>query len=115
MPKDDRVYMGHILDTARKAHEKVRGKDRAAFDADENLRLAMAHLLQIIGEAAGRLSPEFRERHPEVPWKAIVGMRHKVVHDYMNVDYNVVWRTATEELPVLLSLLERLSVSDQES
>ena len=85
------------------------------FDADENLRLAMAHLLQIIGEAAGRLSPEFREQHPEVPWKAIVGMRHKVVHDYLNVDYNVVWRTATEELPPLLSLLERLVATHEKS
>lgn len=109
MPRDDGVYIGHIVDTGRKVVEKVHGKTREDFDADENLRLAVTHLLQVIGEAAGRISQEFRGRHPDIPWKAIVGMRHKVVHDYMNVDEDVVWRTATQELPVLLSRLQHLS------
>ena len=112
MPKDDLVYVGHILDTARKVLENVRGKRRAEYDADENLRLALTHLIQVIGEAAGRISANFREQHAEIPWKAIVGMRHKVVHDYMNVDEKVVWRTATEELPDLVARLERLVRSE---
>ncbi|MCX5684236.1 MAG: DUF86 domain-containing protein [Planctomycetota bacterium] len=103
MPKDDLVYIGHMLDTARKVAEKVQGIRRTDFDKDENLRIALAHLIQVIGEAARHVSPAFRDAHPEVPWPAIVGMRHKVVHDYMNVDENVVWKTATEEMTQLIS------------
>jgi uncharacterized protein with HEPN domain len=72
MKGDDGVYVGHMLDAARKAHAKVAGITRAQFDADENLRLAVTHLLQI--------SDEGRAAHPSIPWKAVVGMRHKVVH-----------------------------------
>ena len=61
------------------------GLSREDFDNNEQLRLAVTHLLQIIGEAARRASLDFRNTHPEIPWKAIVGMRSKVVHDYLNV------------------------------
>jgi len=108
MPRDDSVYVGHMLDTARKAAEKIRGVTRAQYDADENLRLALTHLLQVIGEAARGVSDEFRERNPGIPWQAIVGMRHRVVHDYLNVDEDVVWRTATNELMPLLRQLETI-------
>ena len=108
MSKDDLDYVGHMLDTARWVIAKVRGKTRKEFDADENLRLALAHLLQIIGEAARRVSLEFRAAHPSIPWKAVVGMRHKVVHDYLNVDEDVVWKTATRELEPLVIELERI-------
>ncbi len=94
MQKDDLVYVEHMLDTARKAMGKVRGKSRSDFDGDENLRITLTHLLQIIGEAARRVSPAFREAHPDIPWQDIVGMRHKVVHDYLDVDEEVVWDTA---------------------
>ena len=108
MPKDDLVYIGHMLDTARKVAEKVQGIRRADFDKDENLRIALAHLIQVIGEAARHVSPAFRDAHPEVPWQAIVGMRHKVVHDYMNVDESVVWKTATQEMAKLIAQLTPL-------
>jgi hypothetical protein len=75
-----------MLDTARKAVKKLDGKIRADFDADENLRLALAYLIQIIGEAASPVSPSFREAHTDIPWSEIVGMRHKIVHDYLRVD-----------------------------
>ena len=67
MPRDDAVYVGHMLETARKAVAKVERKSRADFDADENLRLALAHLIQIIGEAASRVSATFCEAYAEVP------------------------------------------------
>ena len=67
MSRDDAVYVGHMLDTARKAVEKVDRTSRAAFDSDENLRLALAYLIQIIGEAANRVSPRFREAHADIP------------------------------------------------
>ena len=108
MPKDDTVYVAHMLETAHKAIEKVRRKSRAHFDADENLRLALAYLIQILGEAANRVSQAFREAHPEVPWSEIIGMRHKIVHDYLGVDYDIVWAVVSEDLPMLAGKLERI-------
>ena len=67
MQRDDLPYLGHMLDTARQAATRVEGIDRAAFDADENLRLALAYLVQIIGEPARRVSPAGRAAHPEIP------------------------------------------------
>ena len=62
-------------------------------------RVDMIHLIQIIGEAERQVSPEFSERHPEVPWTEIIGMRHKVVHDYLGVDEDIVWQVVTGDLP----------------
>jgi uncharacterized protein with HEPN domain len=90
MPKDDLVYVGHMLDMARKAIGKDQGQTRAAYDADEDLRLALTHVVQTLGEAARRVSTPFQQAHPEVPWRKIIGMRHKVVHDYLEVDYDLV-------------------------
>jgi uncharacterized protein with HEPN domain len=108
MHKDDLTYVGHMLDTARKVVDRVGGLSRETFDQDENLRLALTHLIQVIGEAAARVSEEFCRSHPEVPWKAIVGMRHKVVHNYLNVDEDVVWDTASREILPLTRELERI-------
>ena len=90
MQKDDLVYVGHMLDTARSIVRKIASKSRSAFDGDENLRLALVHLIQTIGESARPLSSKFQKAHPEVPWKSIIGTRGKVVHDYLHVDYDVV-------------------------
>lgn len=108
MRKDDFVYVRHMLDMACKALTHVQGKTRAAFDGDELLRLALTHLIQMIGEAARHVSREFQDAHPEVPWPLIIGMRHKVVHDYLDVDENVVWDTATGDLSTLIEKLERI-------
>lgn len=115
MPKDDLVYLGHMLDMAREAVEKTRGLQRSVFDQDENLRLALAHLIQIIGEAARQVSRPFQAAHPFAPWKAINGIRHKVVHGYLNVDEGVVWRTATQELGPLIAALEKIVPPDASS
>jgi uncharacterized protein with HEPN domain len=108
MTKDDLVYVGHMLDCARKARAMVTGKDRAAYDADETLRLALAHLIQVIGEAARRVAPEFRAAHAQVPWAEIVGTRHKIVHDYMDVEDDVLWSVVADDLPELIRQLARI-------
>jgi uncharacterized protein with HEPN domain len=105
MTKDDSVYLGHMLDQARKVVGKVQGKARADFDADENLRLALAHIVQTIGEAARRVSEATKDAHPEVPWRNIMGMRHRIVHDYMNVDEDILWTVATVHLTTLADQL----------
>jgi uncharacterized protein with HEPN domain len=98
-----------MLDMTRKALDKTRGITRDAYDDDENLRLALTHLVQVIGEAARRVSPEFCDEHPEIPWTEIVGMRHKVVHDYLGVDEDIVWQVVTDDLPKLLPVLTALT------
>lgn len=108
MSPRDLVYVGHMLDMARKAVTKTRERSRVAYDADENLRLALVHLVQVIGEAARHVSPEFAAAHPDVPWANIIGMRHKVVHDYLGVDEDIVWQVITTDLPKLVALLEPL-------
>jgi uncharacterized protein with HEPN domain len=68
------------------------------------------HLIQTIGEAARQMSREFCNNHPDVRWADIIGMRHKVVHDCLGVDDDIVWQVATEDLPKLLTSLEALGI-----
>jgi uncharacterized protein with HEPN domain len=108
MPKDDVLYLVHMLDMARKAVAKTQGIDREGYDNDENLRLALAHLVQVIGEAARRVSPQTCAAHPGIPWREIIGMRHKIVHDYMSVDEDVLWEVVTKDLSPLIAALEKI-------
>ena len=108
MSPRDVVYVGHMLDTATKAISKTQGLSRHAYDDDENLRLALTHLVQVIGEAARQVSQEFARAHPEIPWADIIGMRHKVVHDYLGVDEDIVWQVVTEDLPGLVAAIVAL-------
>jgi len=112
MQRDDTVYLGHMLDMARKAADKVRGKSRADYDGDEVLRIVIAHLVQTIGEAAARVSAPTRERHRELPWKQITGIRHRIVHDYMDIDYDILWEVAMQDLPGLIAQLEKIVPPD---
>jgi uncharacterized protein with HEPN domain len=95
-----------MLDMAREAVQAMAGIDRASFEADKNLRLAQVHRIQIIGEAARRVSAAGRRALPTIPWSQITGMRHKVVHDYMTIDYDIVWDVLTRDLPPLITALE---------
>jgi uncharacterized protein with HEPN domain len=108
MKKDDLVYVGHMLESARDIAERVQGVDRGRFFQDPNLPFAITHLIQILGEAARRVSPDFRTAHPEIPWSQIVGMRHKIVHDYIHVDYETVWETATTDIGPLITELAKV-------
>ena len=113
MPKDDLIYVGHMLDTARQAVSKIAGIGWEEFNTDENLRLALTHLIQVIGEAARQVSSEFQQAHPNVPWSRIVGMRHRVVHDYLHVDYDLVWGVVTRDLAPLIEVLSPIAPPDQ--
>lgn len=108
MSQRDLVYVGHMLDLAAKAVTKTESISRGTYDADENLRLALTHLIQTIGEAARQVFREFCESHSDVRWADIIGMRHKVVHDCLGVDDDIVWHVATEDLPKLVTALERI-------
>ena len=86
MFKDDWIYIGHMLDMSRKAVNAVAGKSRSDYNDDEILRMALSHFIQVIGEAARKVSPEFQAAYPQIPWREIVGTRHRIVHDYLNID-----------------------------
>lgn len=84
------------------------GLSRADYDADEDLRFVIAHLIQTIGEAAARVSAQTQEAYPEIPWKNITGIRHRIVHDYMGVDYDILWEVAMRHIPSLVTNLEAI-------
>jgi uncharacterized protein with HEPN domain len=106
MQKDDTVYLGHMLDMARKVSVRVAAKTRADFDANEDLRFVIAHLVQTIGEAAAQVSTPTWEAHPEIPWRQITGIRRRIVHYYMGVDFDILWEVATRHIPPLITTLE---------
>jgi uncharacterized protein with HEPN domain len=108
MRHDDHVFVAHMVEFARKAHGRVAARERAALDGDEDLQLQLYALIERIGEAAAHVSVAFREQHPEVPWQNIIGMRHKLIHDYFEIDLDVVWRAAKDDAPELVRLLEPL-------
>ncbi len=112
MPKDDWVYVGHMLDMSLQARDILSGKDRSDYDQEVVLRLALTHLVQVIGEAAQQVSKEFQAAHSQVPWREIIGMRHRIVHDYLNVDEDVVWEVVKDDLPRLASIITNILPSD---
>lgn len=103
--RNELVYVGHMYDMARKVSVRFEGRTREEFDANEDLQIVTLHLIQTMGEAAGRVSEEFRSRHPQVPWGEIVAMRNRLVHDYLHVDLTVVWEVATQHINPLIEQL----------
>jgi uncharacterized protein with HEPN domain len=97
-----------MLDLALKATDKLSGKKIDDFFEDENLKMAQALIVLMIGDAANQVSPEFMQLYPAVPWRAIIGMRGKVVHDYLHIDYHLVWDVVFYELPLLIPELKKL-------
>lgn len=108
MVMDDTTFIKHMLDTTVDAIDRIKGCNRQDFDEDHNLQLAVVHLIQIIGEAARLVTQNTREKYPAIPWHKIIGMRHRIVHDYLTIDYDRVWNIATFELPLLLAELEKI-------
>jgi uncharacterized protein with HEPN domain len=114
MQRDDTIYLGHMLDMARKVSDRVAGRSKADFDTNEDLRFVIAHPVQTIGEAAAQVSMPTREAHPEIPWKQITGIRHRIVHDYMGVDDNILWEVATRHISLLIETLEAIVPPEEE-
>jgi uncharacterized protein with HEPN domain len=105
MAPDDLLLI-NIVEHARHVRDATSRLTREAYDRDIVLRMGMAHLLQVIGEAARLLPDAARQRFPSVPWNLIVGMRHRIVHEYFRIDFDVVWDTANMSVPMLLAALE---------
>ena len=96
-----------MLELCQKGLEITAGKTRQDYDESDTLHLALAHVIQVIGEAADHVSEEFKETQQQIPWFEIIGMRHRIVHDYMNVDEDVVWSVVKNDLPSLIAILRQ--------
>jgi uncharacterized protein with HEPN domain len=107
MSRDDALLLDMLL-AARKAVRFTQGADWTKFEADELIQNAVMHVIQVVGEAATKVSDTFKTAHPEIPWKAISGMRHRLVHDYTRIDVPTVWRVVQTHLPPLIVQLETL-------
>lgn len=97
-----------MLHAAERTLRLVAGYSRQDYDRNEMLRLAVERSIEIIGEAARRLPPSFRDTHPQIAWRAIMATRHILAHDYDEVNNDTVWRILTDHIPLLIEQLEPL-------
>jgi uncharacterized protein with HEPN domain len=108
MPSEDRVRILHMIEATETALNFVTGRQRVDLDSDQMLLFALVRAVEVIGEAAGRVTEATREAAADIPWSLVVSMRNRLIHAYFDVDNDVVWKTATEELPALLPKLRGL-------
>jgi uncharacterized protein with HEPN domain len=97
-----------MLDAAREAVSFTEGKSREDLESDRKLVLSIVKSIEIIGEAARKLTTERRESHPDIPWQDIIGMRNRLIHAYFDINLDTVWDTVTNELPPLIGNLEEI-------
>lgn len=107
MLRDD-AYLLDILTAARKVLLYSEGLSWERFRDEGILQDAILRNLQIIGEAAQRISEDVKDSHPELPWAPMAGMRNRLVHEYFRIDLERVWQTVQEDIPVLVELIEPL-------
>jgi uncharacterized protein with HEPN domain len=86
---EDTVRIRHMLDSADEALSLIEGKKRGDLDSDRLLGLALVRLLEVLGEAASRISKDYRAVHPEIPWMQIIGLRNRLIHGYDSVDMDI--------------------------
>ena len=108
MQHNDRVRLQHMFDAAKEAEGFSTGKSRIDLDNDRMLTLSLVKLIEIIGEAASGITAECRDRYPEIPWLDIIGMRHRLIHAYFDVNLDIVWATVSDDLPPLSAALEEI-------
>ena len=106
----DKAVLLDIKNACHHIREFTHRMEKNAFIEDLKTQSAVLHKLLVIGEAVKRLSPDFRVKHPEIPWSLIAGMRDKLVHGYDIVDLDAVWETVYSDVPKLLCFLENLNL-----
>ena len=108
MPPDDAIRIRHMIDAAETTQRFIAGRQRGDLDSDQMLLFALVRAVEIVGEAASRVTPETRSAAPNVPWPAIVAMRNRLIHAYYDIDRSILWKAVTEEVPELLTLLRAI-------
>ena len=97
-----------MIDAAETIAGFINGRERARLDDDRMLLFAVVHAIEVIGEAAAKMSDATRVAAPEIPWSAIIGMRNRLIHGYFDIDTNIVWKTVSVEIPALVPQLKAL-------
>ena len=105
---DDRLPMQHMLEHAREAVEMTRDRTRADLLENRMFQLALLKLVEVVGEAARRVSPGGQTRYPDIPWRDAITTRNRISHEYDRIDYDIVWDTITDDFPPLVVALERV-------
>jgi uncharacterized protein with HEPN domain len=108
MRRDDLIRIRHMLESAREAISFIKGRRRTDLDKDRMLVLSLIKSIEIMGEAASKVTEESRVSHPEIPWLNIIGMRNRLIHVYFDIDLDRVWDTITDDLPPVIAVLKRI-------
>lgn len=111
MRKDDSIRLRHMLEAAHYARSFVAGKTRDDLADDVMLVLALLKAIEIIGEAASKVSSDSRDLYSTIAWQDIIAMRNRLTHAYFNVNLGIVWSTVTEDLPPLIAELNTILAS----
>jgi uncharacterized protein with HEPN domain len=111
----DRALLDDMIEAAASIGAIVAGTNYQELLPDEVRKAAILHHLAVIGEAAGRISSELRDKYPRIPWSQIMSQRNRVVHEYFGIDWALIWKTVSEDLPLLrerLTELQRIEFSE---
>ena len=114
MPRKNRgeaSYLGDMLSFAREVLTFTQGRSQSDYDSDAVLRRAVERATELIGEAASHISDSTRAAHPEIPWRKIIGQRNVLIHDYGDVDDDLVWNLVELEIPKLVLILEGIAAN----
>ena len=104
----DAAYLWDMLEAAREVEAMLAGHALASFLDNRMLLRAIERSVEIIGEAARRISQPFRSAHPEIPWRMIIGQRNILAHEYGQIDHELLYKTAVDDIPALIAQLQAL-------
>ena len=110
MLPEDRIRITHMRDACESVSRFIVGKTTPDLADGQMLQFALVRAIEIIGEAAGRVSENVQKAAPEIPWREAVGIRNRLVHAYFDVDLGILWQTAVESVPQMLERLEKLLI-----
>jgi len=113
MRRDDIIRIHHMLDATREAISFAKNKERKDLDNDRMLSLSIVKSIEIIGEAASKVTDETKNKYSNVPWANIIAMRNRLIHAYFDIDLDRVWDTIIDDLPPLTDILEKLISSEE--
>jgi uncharacterized protein with HEPN domain len=113
MDERDLTRLRHMRDAAQEVVAFTQGNTRSSLDTDRLLVRGLSMSIGIIGEAASKLSQEIHNANSQIPWPQIIGMRNRLIHAYFEVDLDILWKVATEEVSLLIEQLNQIIASGE--